>query len=476
MSPEEIGAKFILQTPEDPEQNQIIDPYDPASIERSHFSTTRITWIVIHGVGDVATNNWVYEVCKLKVKAGNLNCIGIDWRKGAGDIPTYYQSVSNARVLGAQIAYFMNVTQTLNSSYTPDNFCLLGHSLGAQVSGEAGKRVSKLGCIIGLDPAGPYFDGTSTEVHLDKSDANDVQVIHTNQGILGLGSKEQTGLCDFYPNGGIFMPGCPDLTTISPDLSGIINGVRQFLGCNHYRAVEFFIASLNNPSGFMGYACDDYDSFQKVFYFGVEGGVGADDKFKPWYIPTVGATSLTVTAAGFFTRNYARSAHVENNQAPCEVLGGFLHFTWCLVSHAGAWRDVIEGGVIEGAVLEQPDLSWRELRRGYSAWKYSISVTPNVNASVSMSISLYSEEGDIKDHQITPSSGNTYSSFLDSEFEMKKINKVTVKWFPGPLLSVAPKLLGAEKVVVQTGSDGSIWKFCGQGTVQPNVEQTLSPC
>lgn len=34
--------------------------------------------------------------------------------------------------------------------------------------------------FLGLDPAGPYFEGTPPEVRLDPSDADFVDVIHSN--------------------------------------------------------------------------------------------------------------------------------------------------------------------------------------------------------------------------------------------------------------------------------------------------------
>jgi hypothetical protein len=57
-----------------------------------------------------------------------------------------------------------------------------------------------------LDPARPSFDSKGPGERIDKSDAIQVQVIHTNAGNLGI--KETIGDSDFYPNGGEQQPGC----------------------------------------------------------------------------------------------------------------------------------------------------------------------------------------------------------------------------------------------------------------------------
>ena len=44
------------------------------------------------------------------------------------------------------------------------------------------------------------------DVRLDKSDADFVDVIHTDMGALG--TTDKSGHLDFYPNGGIKQPGC----------------------------------------------------------------------------------------------------------------------------------------------------------------------------------------------------------------------------------------------------------------------------
>ena len=61
----------------------------------------------------------------------------------------------------------------------------------------------------GLDPAGPYFTTTDKEVHLDKTDAKYVDIVHTNTGYIG--TPGVVGHTDFFPNGGSIQPGCaPD--------------------------------------------------------------------------------------------------------------------------------------------------------------------------------------------------------------------------------------------------------------------------
>lgn len=72
------------------------------------------------------------------------------------------------------------------------------------------------------------------------SDANYVEIIHSNGGNLGL--EEPVGHNDFYPNGGKNMPGC-----------GITD-----VGCSHGRSYQYFAYSLDNQ-GFIAYQCRNMD-------------------------------------------------------------------------------------------------------------------------------------------------------------------------------------------------------------------------
>ena len=66
--------------------------------------------------------------------------------------------------------------------------------------------------FAGLDPAGPWFPLNETDTRLDITDADFVDIIHTNSGNLSEDEwsfLEPIGHVDFYPNGGQQQPGCP---------------------------------------------------------------------------------------------------------------------------------------------------------------------------------------------------------------------------------------------------------------------------
>ena len=60
--------------------------------------------------------------------------------------------------------------------------------------------------LPGLDPAGPWFDVDDDSVRIDKTDAEWVDIIHTNGRSLGIGRP--VGDADFFPNKAGRQPGC----------------------------------------------------------------------------------------------------------------------------------------------------------------------------------------------------------------------------------------------------------------------------
>uniref|UniRef100_U3JHR1 Triacylglycerol lipase n=1 Tax=Ficedula albicollis TaxID=59894 RepID=U3JHR1_FICAL len=302
--PEEMNISFSLYTRETGNNSQVISAINSSTIPKSHFSSRRKTSFIIHGFGSTGKTGWVVEMCLLLLEVENLNCIAVeclptsavtgsgkpqlhccglerggkrhlrecseqhpcaDWKEGAKG--TYVSAVNNIRVLGAEVAYFISALQKM-FGYSPYEIHLIGHSLGAHTAGEAGRRVRGIRRITGLDPAGPYFEGTPPEVRLDPTDANFVDVIHSNAAhfpAAGFGMYNTTGHLDFYPNGGTVMPGCADLIPEmkQSDFEAIIADATLFGGCHHSRSHEFYFASILYPTGYLAYPCDSYEEFKK---------------------------------------------------------------------------------------------------------------------------------------------------------------------------------------------------------------------
>jgi len=103
-------------------------------------------------------------------------------------------------------------------------------------------------------------------VRLDRSDAQFVDVIHTDsKSILefGLGMSQAIGHIYFYPNSGKEQPGCSETRFSSFITDGLIEGTRQFVACNHQRAADYFVESINeaDKNKFISYACKNWLSF-----------------------------------------------------------------------------------------------------------------------------------------------------------------------------------------------------------------------
>ena len=155
----------------------------------------------------------------------------------------------------------------------PSHYHLIGFSLGAHVAGFAGSELANISRITGLDPASPLFEGYPPRVRLDPTDADFVDVIHSNGESFykgGLGSYSPMGHVDFYPNGGRVQVGCNSV--IMGALSDLIYGNWNSL-CNHRRAFRFFFVFMSTSCTFRAFACDSYENYAKgaCFSCGMDG-------------------------------------------------------------------------------------------------------------------------------------------------------------------------------------------------------------
>ncbi|XP_013422181.1 pancreatic lipase-related protein 2 [Lingula anatina] len=269
-TPEAIGTEFLLYTRDNqtPDLEERLIAGDAKRLNSSHYVGSRPTKFIVHGFTHNIREQWVQNMITELLKAGDFNVIAVDWSGGA-KLP-YTQATANTRVVGAQIAQMIKYLMTETGAASTDMH-IIGHSLGAHIGGYAGERISNMGRITALDPAEPYFENTDIVVRLDPTDADFVDVIHSDGSSilsLGLGLDQAVGHVDFYPNSGADQPGCDN--SFWSKLGGTIwnaalldkYGVEAAIGCSHTRAIEFFTESINSRCPFTAYPCKDYETFQ----------------------------------------------------------------------------------------------------------------------------------------------------------------------------------------------------------------------
>lgn len=104
----------------------------------------------------------------------------------------------------------------------------------------------KLAKIVGLDPALPFFKMNEPDTRLAKTDADYVETIHTNAGLLGF--SEPLGDASYFPNGGRSQPGC---------------GWDPVGYCAHRRSYEFYLESIFHVDPYMAFECSDLEAIRQ---------------------------------------------------------------------------------------------------------------------------------------------------------------------------------------------------------------------
>uniref|UniRef100_A0A1I8IAF5 Lipase domain-containing protein n=1 Tax=Macrostomum lignano TaxID=282301 RepID=A0A1I8IAF5_9PLAT len=238
-SPEVIGTKFLLFTRRNPASPAELHYKNAKSVLRSRFSNRRPTKLVIHGFLGKGVMGWMNRIRQAMLKRVDCNLIQVrfaavsciihassykiqigltrgednefqgkyvmvfnQWKLysaalpasqvgwAGGSVTLYNQATSNTRVVGAVVARML---RWLHSRFGVDldNVHVIGFSLGGHIAGYVGRRLRErgtpLGRITGLDPAGPYFEGTDPVVRLDPTDAKFVDAIHTDGALWRVG-------------------------------------------------------------------------------------------------------------------------------------------------------------------------------------------------------------------------------------------------------------------------------------------------
>ncbi|XP_063629481.1 pancreatic lipase-related protein 2-like [Cydia splendana] len=156
----------------------------------------------------------------------------------------YYLASRLMRPVGKHVSEIL--IQLTNAGLNPSTLELLGFSLGGQTVSyiarnyqlATGRNISK---ITALEPSGPCFRDLRPDDRLDASNADFVEVIHTN--IDGYGMASRMGHVDFYINGGEYQP---SEITMFPCATT----------CSHFRVLGLWLSALKHPGKFIGLKCD----------------------------------------------------------------------------------------------------------------------------------------------------------------------------------------------------------------------------
>jgi len=272
-SPDDIRVRFRLFQPGQGEVGDL--DWRSAEGAKKLIANKRVIF-VIHGYLETFEDStWMKPLVDAYV-AGGEQVVAIDWRGGNGI--QYFQAAANVRVVGMEIGHAL-----LKWGITSRTL-LVGFSLGAQVVGEAGKYVrenSLTGELVpeclGLDPAGPAFDGGHDDIRLDRNDCKLVQVVHSSAGTIPFplsvlafefGTYYKTGHCDYWVNCGHIQTGCNTelkfhelMEAAKNEFNGVnASSVGSWLMpqvCSHGRAPLTLVSSVAKTCNYTVESCDE---------------------------------------------------------------------------------------------------------------------------------------------------------------------------------------------------------------------------
>ncbi|XP_036302008.1 lipase member H isoform X2 [Pipistrellus kuhlii] len=209
-----LRVKLMLYTRRDPTCAQVIN-----STTLGNLNVTKKTTFIIHGFRPTGSPPvWIGDLVEGLLFVEDMNVIVVDWNRGATTI-LYNHAADKCRKVATVLKKFID--HLLAKGASLDDIYMIGVSLGAHISGFVGEAYNgKLGRITGLDPAGPLFNGKPPEDRLDPSDAQFVDVIHS-------------------------------------DIDGM-----QYFKCDHQKSVFLYLSSLRENCTVTAYPCNSYRDYR----------------------------------------------------------------------------------------------------------------------------------------------------------------------------------------------------------------------
>jgi alpha-beta hydrolase superfamily lysophospholipase len=149
LRPVSQDVTFNLYTRKNPQIAQIIPPNYPALLRYSYFNPKLKSYFVVHGYTDHKHREIIARLRLVLNSAEDSNVIVVDWSRLAALI--YFTAVTHTLPVGTYLGQFLSILE--NNSVDLRNVHLIGHSLGAHISGIAGAHVGgRIGRITGNSP------------------------------------------------------------------------------------------------------------------------------------------------------------------------------------------------------------------------------------------------------------------------------------------------------------------------------------
>ncbi|XP_055370780.1 vitellogenin-3-like [Condylostylus longicornis] len=234
-----------------------------------HFDPSKKVVVIISGwTNTINESSTIYEIGKAYLCRGGVNVVALDAGQYVNTLYTW--SALNVDEIGKILASGL---VELEKVVPLENIHLIGHSLGANIAGYAGKYFTSttdrlLPRITALDPARPCFNEGEKLSGIERGDAEFIDVIHSNSGVLG--KRVPVGDVDFYPGGtGPLRKGCFSIV------------------CSHSRAFEYYAETVypGYENNLMAVRCNSLANLKRGFCTGRPHtmGYGVSTKLKGSY-------------------------------------------------------------------------------------------------------------------------------------------------------------------------------------------------
>ncbi|XP_037298371.1 lipase member H-like [Manduca sexta] len=225
---------YHLFTRSNPSTSQPLPRGYKDTLAKSYYDPRKRTIVLVHGWQNTPTSQFHVVLIPAFLEAEDVNVIMTDWSVGAAG--NYLPALLNCIRSGESVAKYLQWLVE-ESGGDLSRFHLVGHSLGGHQVGIIGRNLGGVvPYITSLDPALPGWITNPNRFKAD--DGLYTEVMHTNAGVSGF--LTALGHVDFYPNGGVNMPGCADRS------------------CSHHRCNYYLAESLKGR--FLGSQCDNLAS------------------------------------------------------------------------------------------------------------------------------------------------------------------------------------------------------------------------